>query len=192
MRGFRKRYLVAFALWPLALIGLAACGLPPPQQGTQAQRAATLVTQGLTAQLSNSLSVAENDYRQAIQLDPSDKFAHYDLGTIYDQQGNHTEAVQEYQTTLVIDPNFVNALFNLAVDTASSDPPSAEQLYRKVVSLQPSWAGAWLNLGFVLQSEGKGAEARVEWAKAVSLDPTLASRIPSTAPAATPSPTPTR
>jgi tetratricopeptide (TPR) repeat protein len=192
MWGCRKRYVVAFTLWPFALIGLAGCGLPPAQQGTPAQRAATLVTQGLTAQISSDLSTAQSDYQQAIQLDANNKYAHYDLGTIYDRQGNHAQAIQEYQTTLVIDPHFVNALFNLAVDTAGANPPNAERLYRQVVALQPTWAGAWLNLGFVLQSEGKAAEARIDWAKAVLLDPTIASRIPSPKPAATPSPTTTR
>jgi hypothetical protein len=175
------------SLCPAGTIVVTWAGIQGPYQPQSEAQAATLVTQGLQAQLPGDLATAENDYRQAVQLDQRNKFAHYYLGTIYDQQGNHAQAVQEYQTTLVIDPNFIAGLFNLAVDTASSDPPSAEQLYRRVVSLQPSWASAWLNLGFVLQSEGKGDEARVDWAKAVSLDPSLASRIATPVPSPTPS-----
>jgi Flp pilus assembly protein TadD len=145
-------------------------------------QAADLVTQGLKAQLSGDLTTAENDYREAVQLDQNNTLAHYDLGTIYDQQGKQAEAVREYQVTLTVDPNFAQALFNLGVDTANSDPQGAEVLYRKVVSLQPNWATAWLNLGFALQSEGKVAEAKADWAKAISIDPSLASRIPSSGP----------
>jgi tetratricopeptide (TPR) repeat protein len=176
------RPLCAFALVPL--LAVAACGA----KGTPTQQAATLAAQGLQAQLSGDIATAESDYKQAIQLDQNNKFAHYDLGTIYDGQGNHTQAVQEYQTTLGIDPNFADAIFNLAVDTATSNPPSAEQLYRKVVALQPTDANAWLNLGFVLMSEAKTAEAMADWAKAVSLDPSLASRIPSPSPSASATP----
>jgi len=105
--------------------------------------------------------------------------AHYDLGTVYDKQGNATRAVAEYRAALVVDPTFTDALFNLGVDTAGADPAAAAQLYFKVVSLQPAFAAAWLNLGFILRGEGKVAEAQADWARAVSLDPSLASRVPS-------------
>jgi tetratricopeptide (TPR) repeat protein len=182
----RQRYgLIVVAITSAAL---AACGA----QSTPAQRASNLVTQGLKAQLSGDSATAESDYTQAIQLDANNKYAHYDIGTIYDRQGKKPQAIQEYQTTLRIDPNFTDAMFNLAVDTATGDPAGAEQLYRQVITLQPSWAGAWLNLGFVLMGEGKTDEARADWAKAISLDPTMAPRIPSgSSPSAVPAATPT-
>jgi Tfp pilus assembly protein PilF len=85
-------------------------------------------------------------------------------------------------------------VFNLAVDTAKSDPSTAEQLYFKVIAQQPTFAAAWLNLGFILQSQGQTAQAKADWAKAIALDSSLASRIPSPSPSAAagaqPSPTP--
>ena len=153
-----------------------------------------LVTQGLKAQLSGDAATAEGDYKQAIQLDPNNDVAHFDLGTVYDEQQHKAQAVQEYQMALVIAPSFADALFNLAVDTAGGNPPSAEQLYSKVVAIQPGFAAAWLNLGFTLLAEGKADQAKVDWAKAVAIDPTLASRIPkptlSPSPASSPSPKP--
>jgi tetratricopeptide (TPR) repeat protein len=192
MLHLSQRFVCTCALVPLTLLGVAACG---GSSATPAQQAAALVTKGLEAQLAGDLATAQSDYQQATQLDRTNKFAYYDLGTILDKQGNKTQAVQDYQTTLEIDPNFVDALFNLAVDTTASDPVSAEQLYLKVVSLQPTFASAWLNLGFILQSQGNVNQARADWAKAVALDPSLASRIPSPSPfpaAASPKPTPTR
>jgi hypothetical protein len=47
-----------------------------------------------------------------------------------------------------------------------------------VLTLQPSFAAAWLNLGFLLQAEDKTAEAKADWARAVALEPSLASRLP--------------
>lgn len=191
MLHLSQRFVCVCALLPLTLLGAAACG---GSQGTPAQQAAALVTKGLEAQLAGDLSTAQSDYQQATQLDHTNKFAYYDLGTVYDKQGNRVQAIQDYQTTLVIDPNFVDALFNVAVDTTASNPSGAEQLYRKVISLQPTLASAWLNLGFVLMSEGNAVEARADWAKAVSLDPSVASRIPSPSPspsAKSPKPTPT-
>lgn len=171
----------------LFVIGIAACGAQPT--------ATNLVTDGLKAQLAGNLSTAATEYQKAIQLDSNTMVAHYDLGTVYDQQGDKTLAVEEYRAALVIQPNFTDALFNLAVDTTGSDPVTARQLYLKVLSLQPNYAAAWLNVGFILESEGKGDEAKADWAKAVVLDPSLASHVPSPAPAAvgsgTPLPAPT-
>jgi len=167
-------------LGPLVLCaltaGVAACGSTPT--------ATSLVAKGLTAQLSGNVSAAEDEYQQAIKLDRNNVIAHYDLGTVYDKQGNTTRAVAEYRAALVVDPTFADALFNLGVDTAGADPAGAAQLYFRVVALQPAFASAWLNLGFILGGEGKVAEAQADWARAAALDPSLASRVPSATPSA--------
>ncbi|HEY6469457.1 MAG TPA: tetratricopeptide repeat protein [Candidatus Dormibacteraeota bacterium] len=164
----------------LSVAVLAACGAT--------QSATTLVSLGLKAQLSGDLTTAEDNYEQAIKLDANNMIAHYDLGTLYDRHGNTSLAVGEYTAALTIDPTFTDALFNLAVDTAAKDPSSAKTLYLKVVAGQPSFAAAWLNLGFILESEGKASAARADWSKAVVLDPSLATRIPHTPTTATPKP----
>ena len=105
--------------------------------------------------MSGDLATAASEYQQAIHLDGSSMVAHYDLGTVYDQQRSSAQAVSEYQAALVIDPSFPDALFNLAVDTAGSNPESASILYSRVVSLQPSYAAAWLNLGFRVDDAGR-------------------------------------
>lgn len=167
-----RRSLGALALCAF-VTGVAACGSPPS--------ATSLIAQGLSAQLSGNVSTAEDEYQQAIKLDRNNVIAHYDLGTVYDKQGNAARAMAEYRAALVVDPTFPDALFNLAVDTVGSDPAAAAQLYFKVLSVQPTFAAAWLNLGFILRDEGKAAEAQADWARAVALDPSLAVRVPSAA-----------
>jgi hypothetical protein len=55
-----------------------------------------------------------------------------------------------------------------------------------------------LNLGFALMTQGDGVQAKADWAKAIALDPTLASRLPKATPtpaassSPSPSPSPTR
>jgi Flp pilus assembly protein TadD len=176
MTSDSSRKTAAVTLWVLA-IGLAGCGTPPT--------ATSLVSQGLKAQLAGDASTAESTYQQAIKLDPNNAVAHYDLGTVYDRQGSTAQAVKEYTTALVIEPTFADALFNLAVDTTGTDPAGAEKLYQRVLALQPGFAAAWLNLGFILQSQGDAVVARSDWVKAVALDASLASHVPA------PSPSPT-
>jgi len=175
MTSTSKRWVGTLAVSILAF-GFVACGSPPT--------VSSLVSAGLKAQLAGDDSTAESTYLQAIKLDPDNAVAHYDLGTVYDRQGEKTQAMAQYTATLVIEPTFTDALFNLADDTASTDPSSAATLYLQVLTQQPTFAAAWLNLGFILQGEGKTAEAKADWAKAVALNSSLASRVPSPSPGA--------
>ena len=176
----------------VSLLATAAAGCGSASTGPQA--ANNDISAGLRAQLSGDLATAQTDYMNAIHADGTSSLAYYDLGTVYDAQGNHQQAASEYQAAININPNYADALYNLAVDTAASNPSNAEQLYRQVVADQPNYAAAWLNLGFLLMAEGKNDEARADWQKAVMLQPSLASRLPagalSPAPSASASPSP--
>ena len=77
-----------------------------------------------------------------------------------------------------MNPNFVNALYNLAILVTSAQPLLAENYYEQVIALTPNNASAHLNLGFVFRSQGNKGQSRTEFAKAVAIDPSLKSRIP--------------
>lgn len=177
------------------LAALAACG-----GGTSTlsgpQIASNDVNAGLSAQAAGRLSDAATDYKNAIANDAHNKFAYYDMGLVDQLMGQAAAAEQNYRTAIQLDPNFGLALYNLAILRTVPSPAEAEELYRQVISLQPSDAAAHLNLGFLLRSENRIAEGNAELTTAVSLDPTLASRIPAgtlaTPAPATPKPSPTR
>ena len=142
------------------------------------ENAAIDVKPGSTAQAAGRHTEAANDYQDAITHDTHNKSAYYDLGLVQQLQGQAVSAEQNYRAALQIDPNFVPALYNLAILRTTPSPAEAEQLYRHVTSLQPNYAAAHLNLGFLLRAAGNTAEGNRELSTAVSLDPALASRIP--------------
>jgi tetratricopeptide (TPR) repeat protein len=85
----------------------------------------------------------------------------------------------DYRIALTIDPNFVPALFNLAIlRTSSGGDRESIDLYRQVIRIDEGYAAAHLNLGFLLLDNGQEREGNAELAMAVGLDPTLADRIP--------------
>jgi tetratricopeptide (TPR) repeat protein len=167
----------------IALLG-AACGnggstnsgakSPTPPKGNANQ----LVAAGLAAQSHGELDLAVSDYQAALQKDPTNKFAYYDLGVVYQGRNDATNASANYKKALLIDPAYAPALFNLATIEATSDPQGAITLYKQILTANPKDANSAFNLGLLLISTGDTANGKAELTVAVALDPNLKSRVP--------------
>ena len=157
---------------------LTACGgaTSPPQSSAQA--AADDLNAGLAAQAAGNLTQAGADYKSAIAVDAQNKYAYYDLGLVEQLTAQPAASEVNYRAALRLDPTFVPALFNLAILRTAPSPFEAEELYRQVIGLEPKDAVAYLNLGFLLRSQGSVVEGNNDLHTAVVLDPSLASRIP--------------
>jgi tetratricopeptide (TPR) repeat protein len=180
-RSFVAAPIVAGAL---ALVASACGSSPAASTGTTTPTgsASSLLAAGLQAQRSGNLTVAIADYKQVIALAPTATtaaYADYDLGYIAQVEQNDTAAAATYyRSALAINPNFVNALYNLAIILTPTSPATAVANYQQVIALSPKNADAHLNLGFLYASESKPALAHAEFVAAGNLDPTLKSRIP--------------
>jgi len=157
----------------LALVLSAACGSP-----SDADRAAKFVATGLRTQAEGKAAEAARNYREALVYDPTNKFAYYNLGLLAQNTGNLAVAELEYKLALTTDPAFVPALFNLGTVLSPTDPAQAVVVYQRLIAVNPGYAAAHLNLGFVLKQVGRTTEARKEFDRAVALDPSLRRRIP--------------
>lgn len=141
------------------------------------------LTRALEAHADGRVEEATDLYKDVLEREPSNKFAHYNLGLIDQTEGRPDAAERSYRRALQLDPRFVPAMFNLATLLSESEPDEAITHYRRIIRIQPNHASAHLNLGFLLKDQGKQAEGDAELKKAVELDPKLKSRI-------RPSPTP--
>ena len=169
----------------LAAISLlaGACTSKP-----EAQTAQELVNEGLRAHFANRLDEAVLRYQEALQHNPRNQFAYYNLGLIAQTRGDNVAAENDYRIALSIDPNFPSALYNLAtIIGASGDSREAIQLYRRAVGVDPKMANAYLNLGILLRQTGQASEGDAAIAKAVQLSPMLAGRVPPASPSGPPS-----
>jgi Tfp pilus assembly protein PilF len=113
-----------------------------------------------------------------VKIDPSNYIAWYDLGDIAQQLGEQTLAIHDYQASIHADGNYIPALFNLAIMYTSTQPTTAASLYQKAIALKPADAELHLNYGFLLLSTGSRQGGLQQLARAVELQPSLASRIP--------------
>jgi len=180
----RKRILVIVVA--LALIGLGtAVGRYAFPSGsataaaTPAVRAAALFNRSLAHQQAGQLTAAENGYRQVIQIDPVYYAAYYDLGVLYQESNRPNDATLAYEKTLIINPSFQPALFNLAILDSTSDPTTAITLYKRIQQLHPQNPSAVaFNLGLVYRETGKVSAGNAQLRYAISLDPSLAAKVP--------------
>jgi tetratricopeptide (TPR) repeat protein len=170
----------------LAALGacLGACSSSKSTSGTttttsQPASFATLVGAGSDLLRSGNLNAAEQLFEQAIKAEPTNVIGYYDLGVVYQQEGERLDALREYRLALVENPKYVPAIYNRAVLYEVTNAPLAIFYYRTIISLQPDAPTAYLNLG-LLQAESKATlpQALTDLAEAVKQDPSLLASIP--------------
>jgi tetratricopeptide (TPR) repeat protein len=123
-------------------------------------------------------NAAEQLFQQAIRRDPSLPTGHYDLGVVYEEQGQSSQALRQYQIAIRANPRFVSALYNEAVIIASRNPQQAISLYHRVIAIQPRSPSAFFNLGLLEAKANDGTQALRDLREAVRLNPALSSKVP--------------
>lgn len=150
-----------------------------------ASQIAKLLQDGVVAQNNGQLNVALSKYQQVVQIDPTNKIAHYDLGVVYQTLKQDDQAAAEYGRAIALDPKYTSALFNYAVLESNRNRTHAIDLYRELLAINPKDANVHFNLGLVLQANGQKAEGASELDTAFKLNPELRKRLPASAPAST-------
>jgi Tfp pilus assembly protein PilF len=154
----------------------------PESEGKSATHAASeaqaLVQAGLVQSQYQDFSGAARTFRRALELDPDNKLAWYNLGVIAQRDGRTADAREAYDKALKIDPTYASALFNEAVLVESSDPDQAVALLKRAVAADPKASTAYLRLGRALAKKGRDDEAEDAFRRAVAIDPELHSLVP--------------
>lgn len=63
----------------------------------------------------NKLDVALNAFRDGVIQEPENKYYRYNYGVLLLNAGNFTEAEKQFKSAIDIDPEYTNAIYNLAV-----------------------------------------------------------------------------
>jgi hypothetical protein len=140
--------------------------------------ASHLVDAGLAAEAAGNINRALADYKAAASEDPRNVYAHYAMGTIYQQRGATNSAAKEYRQALLIDPKFGDALYNMGVLEAPRDPASAIDYYLRDLEVQPTNASANFNLGVLLIERGDKTRGDPYLETGLRLNPALSADIP--------------
>ena len=118
-------------------------------------------------------SPSEAMMRKAVEADPKNARAHFNLGKIYTRAKEYDRAIEAYQNTIALDPNLSDAIFNLGfIHATTGRYKDAERFFARVVQLKPSYLDkALFNLALVQEKLGKKQESLVNLQAAVAVRP---------------------
>jgi tetratricopeptide (TPR) repeat protein len=122
---------------------------------------------------------AEQEYREALRLQPHFSLARGHLAILLAGQNRPAEAEQEYREALRIQPDLSWAHLRLGFLLESQNRAAeAEAEYREALRIKPDLAGAQSSLGLLqtklgnlLAAQGKSAEAEAEYREALRIWP---------------------
>jgi Tfp pilus assembly protein PilF len=178
VRGLGRGGMVLIpALLALSLLTTACSGGSTP---TSSSPGNAFITDGLNAEAAGQVQQAIKDFNSAVSANPASPVGYYDLGVVYQQRLNdETKAADEYNKSVLADPNYKPALYNLAILNTQSNPQQAIALYNQLLKINPNDPNVNFNLGLLLIAQGQAAQGHADLTKAIFLNPALKSRVPS-------------
>ncbi len=113
---------------------------------------------------------AAQNYRDYLAKKPDDAVVHYDLGYVYSALKRPSDARDEYQRAIALDPKMAVAYLNLGATLLGSDPAAAVDPLQKAAGLTPQDAHTKWVLGTALERSGKFPQAIEQYQAARKLD----------------------
>jgi tetratricopeptide (TPR) repeat protein len=110
---------------------------------------------------------------RAVELDPKNVQAHFQLGLAYTALKNSPKAIDAYQKVIELEPRYPDAYFNLGyILSMHKNYSKAEEMYSQVVKLAPAYLDeALFNLSVVQEKQGKRKESIGNLERALKVNP---------------------
>jgi tetratricopeptide (TPR) repeat protein len=123
------------------------------------------------AEVHSDLATAERLYRRAMNMDPADPAAPFNLGNVLRAGGRNLEAETAYRAAVKADPDFASAWYNLA-DVLEDQRRIDEAIdcLKRALGADPAYADAIFNMGLFLQRLERHDEAAGWWRRFLALD----------------------
>lgn len=103
---------------------------------------------------------------------PSSPNTHNNLGDVYGRWGDKERALQEFQTAIVLKPNYADAFHNLANTYREiSALDKALENYQKAISFNPNLWQSYQNIAAIYFMQGQYAKALENIQKAIQINP---------------------
>ena len=137
----------------------------------------------------NKTDVAMETFKASVEKNPNNQYTRYNYGTLLLQAGDYEKAEDQFKKAIDIDPNYSNAIYNLAVtyvkwgtglrvkaDEAGVENPEYKNKYelalpllKKVLELKPDDAQIWETIAKVYAVLGMNDQSKEAFDKADQL-----------------------
>jgi len=129
-------------------------------------------SQALENHKKNNLKIAENYYKEVLEINPQHFEAYNNLGLLYDKTGKYHEAKNCYEKAIEIEPKDSQIHNNLGIIyNQLGEFDMAKKSYIAALNIQPNFAEAHSNLGIHFKQLGQLEDARNCFAKAAKYKP---------------------
>lgn len=162
-RSVGAHYNLGLALYAKSKPGAATCGIPA---GALSAEQATQIT----PEQESLRKSAIDEYKLAVEIDPTYVAAYQNLGSIYTDMNKQKWAMEAYQNAIAADPTYARPYKNLGdLWLAKGDQQQAVALLNKAIALQPSYPEAYESLAKAMEKEGNMEEAKNKMEYAATL-----------------------
>lgn len=120
------------------------------------------IAQGDKNYKSNNFDAAVKNYQDALQLVPDDAVTLLKIGNIYKMKDDNTKAINFYQKSIIVNPDYTDGWFNLGLAYANENNLiESQKSFEKVIELDENYNSgyAYYALGMAFEHQGKKAEA---------------------------------
>jgi len=115
-------------------------------------------------------SEAEEQYRQASRLDPTDARSYAGLGNVYLDQSRYLDAIEQYHHAIKLKPDYTDALMPLGYALVRANRlPEAIETYKDTLKVDPGNPEVHNNLGYLFNHSGRYDDAVAECLDAIRL-----------------------
>ena len=145
-------------MWPIFLLVLLA-------------QAPDYLADGLKALDAGNAGAAVESFTKAINANPADYSAHFNLALAYSMSNQDAQAIPEYRKSLELHPGLYEAQLNLSISLLNTkDPSAAIPLLKEAVEQKPKEFRPVYYLGDALLAAKQFAEAETAYERAAELD----------------------
>ncbi|MEM7146075.1 MAG: tetratricopeptide repeat protein [Verrucomicrobiota bacterium] len=114
-------------------------------------------------------------YHQSEKINPKSVAVHYNIGLAYSHSGNREMAIEYYNRTIDLMPNFSRPFNNIGyILNTEQKYQEAIPYLEKAIEFQPDYHGSYSNLGIALDNLERHEEAIAAYKKAQELNPQAA------------------
>jgi len=114
-------------------------------------------------------------WNDAVKKSPHKARPYNNLGSVYYNQGNFTQAITELNKAIAIDPDYAEAYYNRGLNYyKQGNLTQALSDCNKAIEINPKYAQSYNNRGLVYSQQGNFVQAISDYNKAIEINPKYA------------------